>query len=144
MLVWLIDSFFFGCLVFWWFGWFLVGGGFVVSGGTLQREQTCPCSLCPSSGSSRIKQQKWDTASQGGQVGSRIDHWCWWSCFGRQTHSQRSPKKSATLTPKHRTGEKKRTNCHLNGLLLQSIIPSAPVLTSYYVLIDVDSKTVYV
>ncbi len=78
MIVWLIDSLRVflggGCLVFWWFGWFPVGGGFVVSGGTLQQEQTCPCSLCPSSGSSRIKQQKWDTASQGGQVGSRIDH----------------------------------------------------------------------
>lgn len=34
-----------------------------------QQEQTSPCFLCPSSGSSRIKQEKWDTTSQGGQVG---------------------------------------------------------------------------
>lgn len=36
------------------------------------------------SGSSRIKQQKWDTASQGGQV--RIDHWCPRSCFTATGH----------------------------------------------------------
>lgn len=39
------------------------------------------------SGSSRIKQQKWDTASQGGQV--RIDHWCPRSCFTATGHHHR-------------------------------------------------------
>lgn len=68
MVFWLVDSL--ALLVVW------TSGGFVVSEEKQQQEQTCPCSLFPSSGSSRIKQQKWDTASQGGQVGSRIDHPC--------------------------------------------------------------------
>lgn len=65
-------------------GWWWVHG---TGGGNMQREQTSPCSLCPNSGSSGIKQQKWDTASQGGQVGSRIDHWWRWS-------EQKSPPKN--------------------------------------------------
>lgn len=66
-------------------GWWWVHG---TGGGNMQREQTSPCSLCPNSGSSGIKQQKWDTASQGGQVGSRIDHWWRWS-------EQKSPPKKS-------------------------------------------------
>ena len=67
---WLIG--FFDGLVTGW--WWVHGTG----GGNIQKEQTSPCSLCPYSGSSGIKQQKWDTASQGGQVSSCIDHW--WRC----------------------------------------------------------------
>lgn len=65
--------------------WWVLGTG----GGNMQREQTSPCSLCPNSGSSGIKQQKWDTASQGGQVGSRIDHWWRWSQHAARNHPQK-------------------------------------------------------